>query len=83
MNKHDRVDVIKVNILHFLFKPLPVEIPNKQFNRWKRQISIFIWNSVPKSGVKFKILQVRVYWCDTNYEAVWKEMEQKYLEIQY
>lgn len=43
--------------LLFLFQSLPVEIPMKQLNEWKRTISRFIWKG-QKPRVRFKTLQL-------------------------
>lgn len=60
MNMGEQIDAVKMNTLPkllFLFQPIPVEIPPKQFNNWNRMISTFIWGK-QKPRIKFRTLQL-------------------------
>uniref|UniRef100_A0A669ELI9 Reverse transcriptase domain-containing protein n=1 Tax=Oreochromis niloticus TaxID=8128 RepID=A0A669ELI9_ORENI len=56
----NRIRIIKMSILPkllYLFLALPIQIPEKQFREWNKQISRFIWlNKRPR--VKFSTLQL-------------------------
>lgn len=89
--------------LLYLFQALPVEIPTKQFNEWRRMILGFVWKGkqprVPLSTLQlpknqggrglpsledyYKAAQLRhlVCWCNKEYDAKWKDLEQSQLEI--
>lgn len=60
MDLSSRIEVIKMNVLPrllFLFLSLPVRIPDKQFARWDKLVSRFIWKG-KKPRVKMKTLQL-------------------------
>lgn len=61
MNMHNRIDIIKMNLLPkllYLFQALPIQVPSKQFNEWNRMISNFIW-AKQKPRIKFQTLQLQ------------------------
>ncbi len=60
LDLHNRIEIIKMNILPrllFLFQALPIEIPKRQFDEWKKLISRFIWKS-GRLRVRFNTLQL-------------------------
>lgn len=56
----NRIRTVKMNImprLLYLFLSLPTDIPTKQFRKWNKHISLFLWNN-KRPRVKFSTLQL-------------------------
>lgn len=56
-----RVNTIKMSVLPkllYLFRTLPVEVPDSQFEEWDKQISRFIWQG-KRPRIRYNTMQIK------------------------
>lgn len=61
LNLNSRMIAVKMNILPrllYLFRTLPVEVPESQFKEWDKWVSRFIWQG-KKPRIRYTVLQLK------------------------